>query len=57
MPKLYNIKREGLFEVLSKYPEIELNHAGSIWVTGWINDDTAQKILDKDPNSISLYKF
>ncbi len=54
MPKLYDLKREGLFELLSEFPEIQLANAGPIWVTAWINEDFAKKILDKRPNSLTL---
>ncbi len=54
MPKLYDINREGLFTLLSEYPEIQLANAGPIWVTAWINEDFTKKILDKHPKALTL---
>lgn len=54
MPKLYNIPRVGLFGMLAAFPDIQLSHAGSIWVTGFMSDELAAKVLDKYPKSISL---
>ncbi len=50
--KLYSISRILLFPILIDF-DFQLQHAGELFVSGFLSDDMANQILAKYPNSIS----
>jgi hypothetical protein len=52
-PKHYDVKRDFIF-LIGGYHNVIWSHLGTLWASAWINDDEANLILTKWPNSIVL---
>lgn len=51
--KLYDFKRDTLFIVLATF-NIQMRKMGTLWAEAWLDDETAAKILEKFPGSITI---
>ena len=54
--KLYDIRREGCFEIFARF-NFQLQHAGSLFLSGFISDEMAKEINKEFPNRIFLADF
>lgn len=52
--KRYNIKRDKVLLITAAFPAIQLTQAGSLFAAGLMDDNTAQKVLDKWPSGPAL---
>ncbi len=54
--KHYSVNRVGLFDLLAEFPGAFKNlSVGPLFASAFIKEDTAQAILAKHPNALSLY--
>ena len=50
--RLYNLSRKNLFLILAKFPGIQLQEAGQVFVTAWLTPDQVCDIEEAFPGSV-----